>query len=595
MAKRTKRATGTPDGLEEYRAKRDFGATPEPAPAAAESGGARFVIQEHSATRLHWDLRLEHDGVAASWAIPNYLPDVPGQVRLAVHTEDHPVEYLDWEGVIPKGSYGAGTMKVWDKGTYDLHEWTDDKVTVTFHGERVSGRYHLFQTARGGDDWLIRRVDPPADPEREPMPEHVAPLVAVLGPLPPGDAGYAYEIKWDGMRTIAFCEPGRMRLTDAAGRDISELFPDVRRLMRDIGARSAVLDGELIAPGDGGRPDPQRLERRMQPGVDSTVRRRARDVPVVYEIYDLLYLDGRSTVALPWRERRRRMAQLELGGDAWRVSQHHEGDGAALLEAARANGLPGIVAKPLDSPYAPGAGWVAIAADDEGAHVEITNPGRVMYPATGFTKADVADYYRAVAPVLLPHVIGRTVKPGPIDSLDALMAWVSKGRLELEVALGLAADNERPTSVVFAIAGSDCAEGALLLRSTFDQLGLESFAKTDGAGALHVFVPLNSDVTYEKTGPFARRVAKLLADRWPGEARIDWSANDPARTTISAYSLRTGERPAVSSPVSWDEVEAGEFEDDPAAALDRIAAHGDLFAPVLTLVQELPREAASRS
>ena len=136
----------TPDRLEDYRRKRDADATPEPPgdPASADGGGNRFVVQEHHATRLHWDLRLEHDGVAASWAIPNGIPEDPKDNRLAVHTEDHPLKYLEFEGDIPKGSYGAGTMRIWDRGTYERHKFDDDKVEVTFHGERLRGRYGLF-------------------------------------------------------------------------------------------------------------------------------------------------------------------------------------------------------------------------------------------------------------------------------------------------------------------------------------------------------------------------------------------------------------------------------------------------------------------
>src|SRR4051812_46934825 len=161
--------------LEEYRRKRNFGKTPEPEQNLKTEPGSvfRFVVQEHSATRLHWDLRLERDGVAVSWAVPNGIPEVPGENRMAVHTEDHPLEYLTWEGVIPKGNYGAGTMKVWDHGTYETHEWTDTKATVTFHGEQVKGKYHLFHIGgRAGDDWVIRRVDPPLAPPPEPMAQH---------------------------------------------------------------------------------------------------------------------------------------------------------------------------------------------------------------------------------------------------------------------------------------------------------------------------------------------------------------------------------------------------------------------------------------
>src|SRR3954471_6801852 len=138
--------------LAEYERKRDFGATAEPPPGEADDSGARFVVQEHSATRLHWDLRLERDGVAVSWAVPNGIPEIPGENRKAVHTEDHPLEDLSWEGVVPQRNYGAGTVKGWVAGPYEAHEWTDTKAAVTFHGERVSGRYHLFQAGREEKD-----------------------------------------------------------------------------------------------------------------------------------------------------------------------------------------------------------------------------------------------------------------------------------------------------------------------------------------------------------------------------------------------------------------------------------------------------------
>jgi bifunctional non-homologous end joining protein LigD len=281
---------------------------------------------------------------------------------MAVHTEDHPLEYLTWEGVIPKGNYGAGTMKVWDSGTYETHEWTDTKATVTFLGERVQGKYHLFHIGgTGGNDWMIRRVDPPLDPDREPIPEHVAPLIPAPGPLPKDDAAHAYAIAWDGLRALAYCEPGRLRLEGADGTDIGSFFPEIGRLTRSVGARSCILDGEIVAVDDDGRPAPERLERRMRSGSDSTMRRRARDLPVIYEIYDLLYLDGHMLLTLPWHERETLLAGLELDGEAWRTSRHHRGDGAALVEAARAHGLDGVVAKPLDSRYEPGA-WIAVSA-----------------------------------------------------------------------------------------------------------------------------------------------------------------------------------------------------------------------------------------
>src|SRR5579884_3038751 len=158
--------------LSAYEAKRDFRATPEPAGEgkrrAAKPALPRFVVQQHHATRLHWDLRLEHEGALASWAIPNGIPPDPAENRLAVRTEDHPLEYLEFEGEIPRGQYGAGTMRIWDRGTFEVHKWEERKVEVTFHGERLSGRYGLFPIGRGGEakeDWMIHRMDPPADPD----------------------------------------------------------------------------------------------------------------------------------------------------------------------------------------------------------------------------------------------------------------------------------------------------------------------------------------------------------------------------------------------------------------------------------------------
>ena len=177
------------DRLRDYRERRDFAASPEPQGDGVGDRGElpRFVVQEHHATRLHWDLRLEREGTLASWAVPRGIPDHPKEDRLAVRTEDHPLEYLEFEGEIPAGSYGAGTMTVWDSGTYEVEKFRDDEVIAVFHGERVQGRYVLFHTR--GKDWLIHRMDPPADPSYEPMPDRIQPMLARLGELPPDEQG----------------------------------------------------------------------------------------------------------------------------------------------------------------------------------------------------------------------------------------------------------------------------------------------------------------------------------------------------------------------------------------------------------------------
>jgi bifunctional non-homologous end joining protein LigD len=351
--------------LGEYRRKRDFGRTPEPGPEpdSPEAPGdlPRFVVQEHHARSLHWDLRLEHDGTLASWAVPKGIPPDPRRNHLAVRTEDHPLEYLDFHGEIPEGEYGAGTMKIWDSGTYEPHKFRDSEVMVTFHGERLHGRYVLFLT--GGKSWMIHRMDPPEDAGREPLPERIEPMLARSGPLPPEDGRWAYEVKWDGVRAIGYAAGGRLRLASRNGRDITPRYPELRELGRALGAREAILDGEVVAFDSEGRPSFQRLQRRMHLTSDSAVRRLAQSEPVAYVIFDLLWLDGHSLMDLRYDVRRERLTELELAGPTWRVPAHHVGDGAALLEAARAQGLEGVLAKRLDCPYMPGRrspGWVKV-------------------------------------------------------------------------------------------------------------------------------------------------------------------------------------------------------------------------------------------
>ncbi len=348
--------------LRKYRAKRDFEATPEPSAADASAGEAqRFVVHEHHARRLHWDLRLERDGVLVSWAVPRGIPPDPKRNHLAVHVEDHPLSYIDFAGEIPKGNYGAGQVKIWDSGTYECHKFRDGEVMVTLHGEQVEGKYVLFRTK--GDDWMIHRMDPPADPGREPMPERLKPMLARLAELPADDAAYAFEIKWDGVRALLYSEGGHVKLESRNLTDVTPRYPELRALGRALGSQDAVLDGEVVALEDEGRPSFQLLQGRMHLASDSAVRRRMQSVPVTYMIFDLLYLDGHSTMELAYQERRRLLDELELADDHWRTPAYHPGDGNAMLTASRDQGLEGVVAKRLDSTYEPGrrsSGWLKV-------------------------------------------------------------------------------------------------------------------------------------------------------------------------------------------------------------------------------------------
>lgn len=340
---------------EEYERKRDFSKTPEPAAKKRrkKKGEPRFVVQEHSARRLHWDLRLEHDGVAASWAIPNGIPETPEENRKAIHTEDHPLEYLGWEGEIPQGEYGAGTMKIWDSGTYELEKWEPEKVMVEFHGERLQGRYALFRAGKAEKDWMIHRIDPPLR-ERDPFPEDVVPMLARLSQLPRDDGKWAVEVKWDGVRAIAYCKPGRIKLQTRNLNDVTAQYPEVRRLSRVLGSHDAVLDGELVVYDENGRPSFERLQQRIHNLDEGTIRRRMKTHPVFYVVFDLLYFDGFDLMNEPYTRRRELLEALELSGEHWQTPRYVVGQAKELLAASKEQGLEGVVLKRVDSIYCPG-------------------------------------------------------------------------------------------------------------------------------------------------------------------------------------------------------------------------------------------------
>ena len=474
--------------LDTYNAKRDFAATPEPSGDGSplrSSAGGRFVVQEHHATRLHWDLRLERDGVLASWAIPNGIPLDPADNRLAVRTEDHPLEYLEFEGQIPHGEYGAGTMAIWDRGSYETLKWEERKVEVTFHGQRLTGRYGLFVIGRdeaSRNDWMIHRMDPPADPGRERMPERIVPMLARAGQLPPNQQDWSFEVKWDGVRAIAYIQPGRLRLESRNRNDITSGYPELRGLAGAFGMREAVLDGEIVAFDERGRPSFERLQRRIHVTSPSAVRRLAAANPVVYAIFDLLYLDGRSLMGLPYRERRSRLEALGLGGPAWRVPAAHLGEGTRLLAATAAQGLEGIVAKRVDSRYEPGRrtpAWVKIKhtfrqelviggwLPGEGRRTERIGAllmgyyadGVLLYAGrvgTGFTEATLDDLAQRLAPLRRansPFGSGPRLPRQAVFAAPSLVAevefreWTADGLMRAPSFKGLRDDRD-PRDVV---------------------------------------------------------------------------------------------------------------------------------------------------
>ncbi|MGB7110649.1 MAG: ATP-dependent DNA ligase [Mycobacterium sp.] len=339
-----------PDRLTKYRSMRDASKTPEPVPSSkpAAGQGNTFVIQEHHARRLHYDFRLEHDGVLVSWAVPKNLPETTAVNHLAVHTEDHPLEYGSFEGTIPKGEYGGGKVVIWDAGTYDTEKFNvapeKGEVIVTLHGQRISGRYALIQT--NGDQWLAHRMKD----QNVFQFNELAPMLTTHGSVAKlKSSQWAFEAKWDGYRLLVDADHGEVRLRSRSGRDITKEFPQLHSLASDLGDHHVVLDGEVVALDASGVPS------------FSEMQNRARASRIEFWAFDLLYLDGRSLLRARYRDRRQLLETLSAGGSGLIVPEQLSGDGEQALEYSRKRQWEGVIAKKRDSTYQPGrrsASWI---------------------------------------------------------------------------------------------------------------------------------------------------------------------------------------------------------------------------------------------
>ena len=336
--------------LAEYISKREFEGTPEPAGGGSQGAGNSFVIQKHDATRLHYDLRLERDGVLVSWAVPKGLPFEKGDKRLAVQTEDHPLEYGSFEGTIPKGHYGAGEVRIWDRGTYEPLEWKEGKLTFRLHGERHRGEFHMVKTS--GGDWLVF-LSRPLEAAPQPPPVFF-PMLAEAFREPFDAKGWWFEPKFDGVRTLVYAQSESTRLMSRAGRDQSATYPELSRLHQRITAVNAVVDGEIVATGEAGQPSFERLQQRMNLASPADIERIRRNIPVELLAFDLLWLDGVDLTASPLQERRARLSEVVVEGKGLRLMYGVEERGKDFFEAAKALGLEGVVAKRLGSAYQPG-------------------------------------------------------------------------------------------------------------------------------------------------------------------------------------------------------------------------------------------------
>jgi bifunctional non-homologous end joining protein LigD len=405
--------------LGEYSAKRSFDATPEPAPAIATSGGPLlFVVQQHSARRLHYDFRLELDGVLKSWAVPKGPSLDPRDKRLAVHVEDHPYDYASFEGVIPPGQYGAGEVIVWDCGVWSPDEdnqyWFHDraeaerrareglekgKLGFTLRGEKLKGSYALVRSADKKNWFLIKHKDrfakekPVAEENRsvlsglavedlrlapvrrlpasklvpagtiERAPAQLAPMLAETGDSPFTDTDWMWEPKLDGYRVLVFIDDGRVTFQSRrGGLDLTAAFPALAAELGRQSVRSMILDGEIVAFDADGRPSFAALQNRARLNTASEIAAADRAVPVMLYCFDLLHFEGVNLRSAPYADRRRYLAQCLLP-TAHVQLVHAEEDGAALYSAALANGFEGVMAKRKDSRYEAGrrsASWLKI-------------------------------------------------------------------------------------------------------------------------------------------------------------------------------------------------------------------------------------------
>jgi len=414
--------------LKRYREKRDPDSTPEPffseerREALSPGAWRTFVVQQHAATRMHWDLRLEIDGVLVSWAVPKGPSLDPSEKRLAVQTEDHPLEYADFEGVIPEGNYGAGAMIVWDRGVYRSIEERGPaealeagKLDLELRGHKLQGRFALVRTRRdSGKDWLLlRKGSPPSETgelvEREPYSVYsgldieecreelhfgealeaeirgddaprrrlgdadLRPMLARPGDAPFSRDGWLFEIKHDGARVIASLDERVASLRSRTGRDTTRTYPEIARALRHWRVDQCVLDGEVVALDAEGRSSFERLQGRWGLQDDRAIARAERESPLVFFVFDVLALQGRDLRRLPLARRKELLSQIAPRTGPLRFADHVEGDGLSLFDAVKASGLEGVMAKRAASPYASGersSDWLKLKVPRR-AHVAI--------------------------------------------------------------------------------------------------------------------------------------------------------------------------------------------------------------------------------
>lgn len=338
----------SPEQLETYEKKRDFTKTPEPSAKIIEGPGTNFVIHRHHASHLHYDLRLEQDGVLKSWAVPRGLPPHPGVKRLAVQTEDHPMEYLTFDGRIPKGQYGAGDMWIYALGKYQITKDKKDGFYFRLSSKEITGEYRIYKIKP--KEWLLERID---EPQVNYLHDVIQPMLSETAAKPPKGDDYFFEVKWDGIRALIALEEGAIRIKTRNQIDITAQFPELVKPDKSFRATCGLFDAEIVCLDKTGRPEFKKVIQRMQQNGSTSIDRLSKTSPAYCYVFDCLYLDGRTLINEPLVKRREWLKDAIKSESPYRMSEVVE-DGESLLEAAREHTLEGIMAKRRDGKYLPG-------------------------------------------------------------------------------------------------------------------------------------------------------------------------------------------------------------------------------------------------
>ncbi len=338
----------TPEQLEDYSKKRDFKKTPEPHARVIEGTGTSFVIHRHHASHLHYDLRLEQDGVLKSWAVPRGLPPYPGVKRLAVQTEDHPMQYLTFDGVIPKGQYGAGEMWIYAIGKYQITKEKKDGFYFRLSGKEISGEYRIYKIKP--KEWLFERVD---IPQVNYLHDNIEPMLSGATDKPPESADYVHEMKWDGIRALISLEDGQVRIRSRNQNEITQKFPELLQADKAFRATCGLFDAEIVCLDQTGKPDFKKVIHRLMSSGDNTIQKLSKSSPAYCYIFDCLYLDGRSLINETLLKRKEWLKDAIKPDTPYRLSEIVE-DGLALFEAAKLHDVEGIMSKRKDGKYLPG-------------------------------------------------------------------------------------------------------------------------------------------------------------------------------------------------------------------------------------------------